>query len=158
MSSPAPDSSLCRAAAPRLRLLQLLLPDYIDPLQLLLPDCIRFSCCSLLASASAVALRLRPLQLLLPDCVRFNCSPIASTSAVAPRLRPLQLLLPDRVRFNCCSLIAHASTAAPLLHASACNPSCSGRFQPMPRPNVLEHSLRSSRFSTLKYEGRVSLV
>ena len=94
------------AAAPRLR-----------PLQLLLPDCICFSCCSLIVSASAVAPRLCPLQLLLPDCVPFSCcSLIASASAVAPRLCPLQLLLPDCVRFSCCSLIAaacdytHAST------------------------------------------------
>ena len=75
--------------------------------RLLLPDCIRFSCCSsiasasaaacclLLASASAAAPRLRPLQLLLATCVRFSCySPIASAST-APHLRPLQLLLPD---------------------------------------------------------------
>ena len=34
----------------------------------------------------AAAPQLRPLQLLLPDCVRFNrCSPIASASAAAPR-------------------------------------------------------------------------
>ena len=32
VSNPASDSSLCRAAAPRLRPLQLLLPDCIDPL------------------------------------------------------------------------------------------------------------------------------
>ena len=51
--------------APRLR-----------PLQLLLPNCIRFSCCSPTAPASAccsriVRFRLRPLQLLLPECVRL---------------------------------------------------------------------------------------
>ena len=74
VSNPVPDSSLCRAAAPLLR-----------PFQLQLPDCIRFSCCSPLASASAAAPRLRPLQLLLPDSVRFNCSsPIASPSTAAP--------------------------------------------------------------------------
>ena len=93
VSNPAPDSSLCRATAPRLRPLQLLLPDCIDPLQLLLPDCIRFSCCSPLASASAAAPRLHPLQL-LPDCICFGC---------CSRLRPLQLLLPDCIRFDCCS-------------------------------------------------------
>ena len=111
----------CRAA-PRLR-----------PLQLLLAACVRFSCCS--------RARLRhPLQLLFPLCLRC-CSPIASaahrlhplqlllpiasTSAATPRLRPLQLLLPDY------------STAAP-------------RWIPAharPGPKVLEHSLRSSRFS-----------
>ena len=105
VSNLVPDSSLCRAAAPRLR-----------PLQLLLPDCVRFSCCSPIASASAAAPRLRPHQLLLAVCVRFSCCsliadgpfqllldcvcfncccPIASASAASPRLRPLQLLLPD---------------------------------------------------------------
>ena len=84
VSNPVLDSSLCRAAAPQLRPLQLLLPaDCIDLLQLLLPICIRFSCCSLLASASAAA-----------------CS-IASIST-APRLHLFQLL-PDCVRFGCCS-------------------------------------------------------
>ena len=87
-----PDNSLCRAAAPRLH-----------PLQLLLAACVCFSCCSLLASASAAARRLCPLQLLLSIvCV-----------STAPRLRPLQLLLPDCVLFNCSSPIASASTAAP---------------------------------------------
>ena len=118
----------------------------------LLPNC-RIDCCFPFASASAAGPRLRPLQLLLPDCICFtcwrqlqlllpagpirdcvplNCSPIASTSAAAPRLCSLQLLLPDCIRFNCCSPIASASTTAPRLH-----PSCS--FQPM--PNVLKHSL-----------------
>ena len=118
------------AAAPRLR-----------TLQLLLPDCVRFSCCSPIASIrfklhavprfrplqllptdcipSAVARHLRSLQLLFPD---FNCSPIASASAAAPRLRPLQLQLPDCVRFNCCSPIASASTAAPRLHPLVASP------------------------------------
>ena len=40
VSNPAPDSSLCRAAAPR-----------SCPLQLLLPDCACFDWCSLIASA-----------------------------------------------------------------------------------------------------------
>ena len=77
----------------------------LRPLQLLLP----------IASASAATPRLRPLQFLLPDCVRFNCCspiasastaarPIASASTAAPRLRPLQLLL---ARFDCCSPIAY---------------------------------------------------
>ena len=48
----------------RLRLLQLLLPDFVC-----------FSCSSPIASTSATASRLRLLQLLLPDCVRFCCSP-----------------------------------------------------------------------------------
>ena len=136
------NSPLCRTAAPRLhrsastaaprlRPLQLLLPDCINPLQLLLPVCVRFSCCSQIAS------------------IRFNCcSPFASATAAAPRLRPLQLLLP----------IASASTAVLRLHLLVVPASCSGRFQPMPGTNVLEHSSRSLRFSELKYEGRASLV
>ena len=99
VSNLVPDSSLCRAAAPRLH-----------PLQLLLPDCVRFSCCLPLASASAAA----------PDCVRFGCcSPIASASTAAPRLRPLQLLLarlrPLRLLLSACSpswIPAHARTRA----------------------------------------------
>ena len=50
VSNPVPDSSLCRAAAPRLRRLQL---------------------CSPMASASSAAPRLHPLRLLLPaSCSR----------------------------------------------------------------------------------------
>ena len=83
MSNPALDSSLCRAAAPRLRPLQLLLPDCIGPLQLLLPVGVHFSCCTPIVSTSAAACRLRPLQLLLPNCVRFGCcSPIVSTCSL----------------------------------------------------------------------------
>ena len=81
MSNLAPDSSLCRAAAPRLRPLQLLLPDCIDLLQLQAAPC------------------LRPLQLLLAACVCLT----------APRLHPLQLLLPDCVHFVCCSPIRGGS-------------------------------------------------
>ena len=66
VSNPTPDSSLCRAAAPRLRPLQLLLPDC----QLLLPDCVQFNCCSTIVSSHAISMR--PPQLLLPDHVRFN--------------------------------------------------------------------------------------
>ena len=104
VSNPAPDSSLCRAAAPRSRPLQLLLIDCIDPLQLLLP------------------VPWRPLQLLLPDCVRFNspianCSLTVSASAAAPQLCPLQLLLPDAYASTAAT---SASTAVP---ASAC-PDC----------------------------------
>ena len=73
LSNPAPDSSLCRAAAPRLH-----------PLQLLLLDCICFSCCSPLHTARLCTLR---LLLLIPNCVCFNCcSPIVSASTAAPRL------------------------------------------------------------------------
>ena len=102
---------------------------------LLLPDCVCFSFCSTIASASAAAApRLRPLQLLLPDCVRFCfscCSTIASTSAAAPRLCPLQLLLHDCIHFSCRSPTASVSAAQ----------SSSRRFQPL-----CEHS-QSSRFS-----------
>ena len=104
------------------------------------PNCVRFSCCSPIASTPAATRSLHPLQLLLPDCVHFSyCSPLASTSAVAPRLRPLQLL-PDCVRFNCCFPIAPLR----LLLSSPC-------------PMFL-NILQSSRFSKLKYEGHASLV
>ena len=49
---------------------------------------------ALIASTSAAAPRLCLLQLLLPDCIHFSCcSPIASTSAAAPRLRATVLAL-----------------------------------------------------------------
>ena len=82
VSNLVPDSSLCRAAAPRLHPLHsprycinllhsprycinlLHSPRYcIDSLQL--PDCVRIGCCYPIASASTVAPRLRPLRLLL---------------------------------------------------------------------------------------------
>ena len=100
VSNPAPDSSVqsccspiasTSANAPRLHPLQLMLPDCIKPLPLLLTIYVCFSCCSPIASGPSTA---------------------------APRLHPaLQLLLLDWVRrFNCCSPIASgASTAAPLL-------------------------------------------
>ena len=133
VSNLVPDSSLCRAAAPRLRPLQLLLPvrlhRSVSTVMLL---------SSRLASASAAARRLRSLQLLLsiasisaallPDCVRFGyCSPIASAST----------LLPNGVRFSCCSPPA-------VLEDSSMS-------------TILEDSTQSLRFSKLKYEGRTSL-
>ena len=165
-SNSAPDSPLCRAAAPQLRPLQLLLPDCIRsastaaprlrPLQLLLPDYVHFSCCLPLASTSAAAApRLCPLQL-LPDCVRFNCSPIASTSAGAPRLRLLQLLLSDCIRFNCCSPIASASTAAPRLHPVVA-PAVLEDSSPCPMFSNVLHGVQGS-VNGVKYEGRMSLV
>ena len=95
MRNPVPDSSLCRAAAPRLRRLQLLLPARLPrsaSISAELPSCIRFSCCSPLASTSAAAL----------DCVRFNCFPIASPSAA-------WLLLPASCsgRFQPCPLFSN---------------------------------------------------
>ena len=88
-------SSLCRTAArPPI--------DESASIQLLL----------LITYASAAAPQLYPLQLLLPNCIRFSCcSPTVSASAAAPRLHPLQLLLPNCIRFSCCSAInaLHAS-------------------------------------------------
>ena len=89
VSNPPPDSSLCRAAAPRLR-----------PLQLLLPDCVQFNCCSAIMPSHA------------------------STSATAPRSCPLPLLLPDRVRFNSRVVPASASYCSQVVSIS--NPSHSG--------------------------------
>ena len=96
VSNPAADSSLCRAAAPRLRpfaprMRPLQLPSASN--QLLLPGPIASastasasSCCSPILRPLQHARRLRPLHLLLP---------IASASVAAPRLRPLQVLLLD---------------------------------------------------------------
>ena len=93
--NPVPDSSLCRAA----------------------PRCVRFSCCSPLASlqlllagpiaayASTAAPRLPPLPAAAPDCACFSCCLLAACVCFSccSRLRPLRLLLPDCVRFNCCA-------------------------------------------------------
>ena len=126
--------------------------------------------CSPIASASAVACRLRPLQLLLPGPIAASASTAAPhlppLPAAALRLRPLQLLLAacvrfsccsrtcplrlllhDYVRFNCCSPIASASTAArPIMFASTAAPQLR-----------LLAGVRGS-VNKLKYEGRVSLV
>ena len=135
VSNPVPDSSLCRAAAPRLRPLQLLLSARLHrsvSTVILLSSrlasasaaalvCVRFSCTASRLCPFRLLLpdcvhfnsapQWRPLRLLLPDCFRFNSA--ASTSSATPRLRPLQLLLPDCVRFGCCSPIASASTLLP---------------------------------------------
>ena len=121
--------------------------------ELLLPDCVRFSCCSprdcidpfqlllssRLASASAASRHLRPLQLLLSivDCVR---------SAAATPFVSASTLLPDGVRFVCCSLIASTSTAAPRLQLLRLLllASCSGRFQPYPLFSNILCRVRSS--------------
>ena len=94
----------------------------------LLPDCIRFSCCSPLASA---------LQLLLPGPIAASAStaapPLPPPPAAAPRLRPLHLI--------CCSPLASASAAAPdRVHFGCYSPIALAGFQPMPGPKVLEHS------------------
>ena len=65
--------------------------------QLLLPNCICFSC----------SLWLHQLQLLIPDFICFSCF---------LQLHPLQLLLPDCIHFSFFSVIISASTAAPQLH------------------------------------------
>ena len=121
----------------------------------LLPDCVRFSCCSPLASASAAYSPLAsasaaalgpdcgihfnccsPLPpLLLPDCV--CCSPLASASAAAP----------DRVHFGCYmySPIASASTAAARLRPlQLLLPDCVCWIP------AHEHSSRSSRLSKVR--------
>ena len=103
--------------------------------ELLLPDCVHFSCCSPdcirspIASASAAAPQFSCCS---PDfirspIVRFSCCSPIQPIASALRLRPLWVLLPDCTRFNCCSPIA---TAAPRLHPLQlllpdCSPSCS---------------------------------
>ena len=86
VSNPVPDSSLCRAAAPRLCPLQADAPRLHQSASWLLFP---------IHSASAAA-----------RCL------LASASAALPRFQQL----PDCVRFDCCSLIASASTAAPWLH------------------------------------------
>ena len=111
------------------------LASRLHPLQLQLPNCIRFSCCMLpYCIRFSDCIRFR-------DCIRFSCcSPIVSASADAPRLCPLQLMLPDCVRFS-----------SPTASASAAQPS-SGRFQPLH-----EHS-PSSRFFSTKVAHHYSLV
>ena len=55
-------------------------------LQLLLPNCIHFGCCSPITSASTCC-SFCSLQLLLPNCVHFSCCFLtASSSAAAPRV------------------------------------------------------------------------
>ena len=114
VNNPVPDS---RAAAPQLRLLA----SRLRPLQLLLaacvclpPDCVRFSCCSPLASASSLRIsRCSRAQLHHFNC----CSPFVSASSCAPRLGPPQLLLHAR-RLRPLQLllrIASASATAPRL-------------------------------------------
>ena len=102
MSNPALTVPLCRATVrPQLCLLQLLLPNcvhfsccspVVSILQLLLPECICFSCCSLIVSTSTAVPCVRFTCMLLPDCVRFTCRYlIASALPAATQLCPLQL-------------------------------------------------------------------
>ena len=130
MSNPAPDSSrsLCRAATPQFRPFQLLLPDRIDLLQLLLTVCVRSSCCS-------------PIHCQFSDCIRFsccspisNCSPIASASTAAPRLHS-----------SACSPSCTGFEFWKPVHART---QCSRTFFAEFRGN----------YSKLKYEGRASLA
>ena len=132
VSNPAPDSSLCRAAAPRLRPLAPPIASASAGARPLRP--LRISCCSLA--------RLHPLQLLLPvcvhfqlllpdnsDCTRFSCCCMLAACvrfSCCSRSRPLRLLLPDCVHFDCCSPTACIHLQPQLdsrLHASACSPS-----------------------------------
>ena len=55
-------------------------------LQLLLPDCIYFSCCSLIASASVAASQLYPLQLLLFPIVNAGQLPVQKYGELSPRV------------------------------------------------------------------------
>ena len=99
-----------QAAVPQLHPFQLAAPRSC-PLQLLLPNCVRFSLsyCSQNASASC-----------------SYCSPIMSNSAAAPRLRRLLLLLPDHVRFmSGCTRFSYCSPVV-----STCSRH-SGQFQPV---------------------------
>ena len=89
VSNPMPDSSMCRAPTPRLRTLQLQLPDFIDLDQLMLPVCVRFSCCFPIPSATAAVVCFSCCSLIA------NCSLFASASAAAPRLCLLRLLFHD---------------------------------------------------------------
>ena len=110
MSNPAPDS---RCA------------------ELLLPNSVRFSCCSRIASICFNCCF--PFVSAPAAAPRFiaNCSPIASASAAAPRLptaprlRPLQLLLPDCM---------HPLVAPAVLEASPCpGPMFSNILRRVPR-------------------------
>ena len=127
-------SDILSPLTPRYRLhpLQLLLPDCT--IQLLLPDHVCPSYCSLIASHSAAAPRLHLLPLLLPNCL-------------------LPLLLPDYICFISSGARCHYCS----LVVSACSPSHSGTF-----PAPFQHStiLRGVRGSevVVKFEGRASLV
>ena len=77
VSNPAPDSSLCRAAAPRLHRSRFKLLFPFSSASACCPPIAPFNCCSPLAFASAALPRFQQL----PDCVRFGCcSPIRLVS------------------------------------------------------------------------------
>jgi len=74
--------------------------------------------------------RLHPLQLLLPECIRFKlmvpdsicfsgCSPIMPTSATAPRLHLLQAALPDCFPSALLPPIAFLQHCSPIAPTSA---------------------------------------
>ena len=133
MSNPAPDSSLCRAAAPRLRSFSCCSPIASIRFKLLFPASVHFSCCPPIAS----------LQLLLATCIRFSCSSPIST---APRLRPLQLLLLDCV---CCSPIVSVSRSSPIASAP--------RLRPLVASPVPEDSSPCPMFSNVLRRVRGSV-
>ena len=150
VSNPVPDSSLCRAAA---------------------PDCVRFSCCSPIASASAAAphaiasIRFNCCcSAELPACIRFSCcSPLASASAAccfqlptASRLCLLRLLLPDGVRFNSAPRCRPLRLLLPDCDRFSCCSLIASSSAAAPRQlfwklppmsTILEPSTQSSRFS-----------
>ena len=138
----------------------------------LFPDCVRFSCCSPLASAPQLLLAACVCASAAapgPDCgIRFNCcspfasassclSPIAPASSAARRLHPLQLLLP----------IASTLAATPRLRPlqlllpdyvsfDCCSPIADSSQCPDPKFSNILRGVRGS-VNKLKYEGRASL-
>ena len=82
--------------------------------QLLLLDCIHFSCCSTINCVLA-APRLHPLQQLLPDCICTSCcSPIMSAPAAATRS-----CVPRSCCFPTASVCRPSQVLAPALHSQA---------------------------------------
>ena len=101
----------------------------LRPFQLL-SDCIRFGCCSPIASVST-ALRLHPLLLLLPDCICFNrCSPIASTCSpsCSGRFQPMP------------NVLEHSSRSLRFKYEGR---SSLVEFSPAPRTSHFRHLLSS---------------
>ena len=67
-----------------------LLPYCVATDRLLLPDCVRLSCCSLIRNRIHYSCCGSVPSMSLPDCVHFSCCPkVASTSPPAPRSCPL---------------------------------------------------------------------
>ena len=168
--------------APRLRPLQLLLPDCVR-FNSCSPDCVRFDCCSPIAywipsSPSLVPRpRGRPGNEANPAHARAQyCSPIASASTAARPMcvrfnccSPIAYWIPAHARAQCCSPIAFASTATPRLRPlqqllarlrplRLLLPDCILDSSSCPGP-MFSKILRGVRGSVnkLKYEGCASL-